>query len=92
MLQMRRFSDSANTRAVSLTSRWEGQEILQWRELGTMQNDEDDKSSESPIPDQEPRCPACGGLPRVHVKFLDSQRGKMIRLYRCKCGARVWDD
>jgi lysyl-tRNA synthetase class I len=57
-----------------------------------MQNDDEDKLSEPPIQDQEPRCPACGALPRVHVKFLDSKRGKMVRLYRCKCGARVWDD
>ena len=43
--------------------------------------------------DKRPRCPTCAAFPILMNAFLDSRRGKNIRLYECeKCGERIWDD
>jgi hypothetical protein len=42
--------------------------------------------------DRQRRCPTCAASPRLTFQFLDSRRGKTVRLYECKCGERIWDD
>ncbi len=46
----------------------------------------------APTQEDGPRCPTCAAFPKLATKFLDPQTGKIIRLYRCTCGERIWDD
>jgi hypothetical protein len=39
-----------------------------------------------------PRCPTCAAFPRLTLSMLDPRRGKIVRLYQCQCGERIWDD
>jgi uncharacterized protein YlaI len=42
---------------------------------------------------QRRRCPTCNACASLTHCFLDSRRGKTIRLYQCaECGERLWDD
>jgi hypothetical protein len=38
------------------------------------------------------RCPVCGAFPRVAQTMLDSRKGKVVRLFQCEYGERIWDD
>jgi hypothetical protein len=38
------------------------------------------------------RCPTCAAFPRLTQRFLDPRAGKIVRLYECQCGERIWDD
>jgi hypothetical protein len=38
------------------------------------------------------RCPRCDGQPRLVEKMLDIRSGKIVRLFQCPCGERIWDD
>ena len=42
--------------------------------------------------DQGPRCPTCAAYPRLAQSMLDTRNGRTVRLYRCQCGERIWDD
>jgi hypothetical protein len=53
---------------------------------------EKDSFSLPQMQDQTPRCSKCAAFPRLHLKFLDPNRDKIIRLYRCECGERIWDN
>jgi len=39
-----------------------------------------------------PRCPSCNALPTLVDTMLDPRNGRIIRLYRCTCGERIWDE
>jgi hypothetical protein len=43
-------------------------------------------------PGMKPRCPNCAALPHLVTNMLDTHRGKNVRLYRCDCGQRIWDE
>jgi formate dehydrogenase maturation protein FdhE len=45
--------------------------------------------------DQEkhrPRCPSCGAFPTHMDTILNSPTGQIVRLYRCECGERIWQN
>jgi hypothetical protein len=42
--------------------------------------------------DHGPRCPTCAAFPRLTNSMLDVRRDKMVRLFTCSCGERIWDD
>jgi formate dehydrogenase maturation protein FdhE len=37
-------------------------------------------------------CPACASTPDLVVSILDSRKGRVVRLFECKCGEMIWDD
>jgi len=38
-------------------------------------------------------CPTCRGFScQIVHTFLDSRTGKVIRVFRCRCGEHIWDD
>jgi formate dehydrogenase maturation protein FdhE len=37
-------------------------------------------------------CPACASTPHLVVSILDTRKGRMVRLFECKCGEMIWDD
>jgi formate dehydrogenase maturation protein FdhE len=37
-------------------------------------------------------CPACASAPDLVMSILDTRKGRMVRLFECKCGAMIWDD
>ena len=37
-------------------------------------------------------CPACASTPDLIVSILDSRKGRVVRLFECKCGEMIWDD
>jgi hypothetical protein len=39
-----------------------------------------------------PRCPLCNALPVLVDRMLDPRKGRIVRLYRCSCGERIWDE
>lgn len=42
--------------------------------------------------DPRPRCPTCAAFPHLTHAILEPRTGKTVRLYRCRCGERIWDD
>lgn len=42
--------------------------------------------------DTRRRCPACTAFVRLSHAFLDTTKGKSVRLYECQCGERIWED
>ena len=53
--------------------------------------------NESQLPEQSdqakrPRCPSCNALAILVDTMLDPRKGKVVRLYRCSCGERIWDE
>jgi transposase-like protein len=42
------------------------------------------------VPDE--RCPHCDSVLQLVRTMLDSRSGKSVRMFKCKCGARTWDD
>jgi glutaredoxin len=44
------------------------------------------------IQQTERRCPFCAALPRLLHAMLDTRRGRIVSLYQCKCGERIWDE
>jgi hypothetical protein len=42
--------------------------------------------------DEHRRCPTCTAFARLTHRFLDPRQGKIVRLYKCQCGERIWDD
>jgi RNase P subunit RPR2 len=42
---------------------------------------------------RRPRCPTCSDiLIEAETAISDPQTGNLIRLYRCDCGERIWDE
>jgi formate dehydrogenase maturation protein FdhE len=37
-------------------------------------------------------CSACASTPNLVVSILDTSKGRMVRLFECKCGEMIWDD
>ena len=37
-------------------------------------------------------CPTCASAPGLVVSILDTHKGRMVRLFECKCGEMIWDD
>jgi formate dehydrogenase maturation protein FdhE len=37
-------------------------------------------------------CRACASTPDLVVSILDTRKGRMVRLFECKCGEMIWDD
>ena len=37
-------------------------------------------------------CPRCAIRPLLVIAMLDPCKGKMVRVFRCRCGEMVWDD
>jgi transcription initiation factor IIE alpha subunit len=52
-----------------------------------------DDDQETQTEDRSLHCPACAyGLQLTH-QFLDPEKGKTIRLFKCeRCGERIWDE
>jgi len=53
------------------------------------------KDGRLPTPDEpvtRPRCPSCNALPVLVDTMLDPRKGTIVRLYRCSCGERIWDE
>jgi hypothetical protein len=44
------------------------------------------------LQDTQRHCPVCAAVPRLAQTMLDSCNGKTVRLLRCQCGERIWDD
>jgi hypothetical protein len=42
--------------------------------------------------DRQRHCPVCAAVPRLAQTMLDSRKGKMVSLFQCQCGERIWDD
>jgi hypothetical protein len=42
--------------------------------------------------DPGPRCPTCSAFPRLLTSMLQPRSGKTVKLYRCDCGQRIWND
>jgi hypothetical protein len=53
------------------------------------------KEGQLPEPSDQatrPRCPSCNALPTLVDTMLDPRKGRIVRLYRCSCGERIWDE
>jgi hypothetical protein len=37
-------------------------------------------------------CSSCAAEPAEFLSLLDTRSGKQHRLFRCECGALIWDD
>jgi hypothetical protein len=37
-------------------------------------------------------CSSCAAQTSLFIPLLDSQNGKLYRLFKCECGKLVWDD
>ena len=38
------------------------------------------------------KCPLCGRALELMRKMLDLDTGRVIHMYECECGDRIWDD
>jgi len=47
-------------------------------------------SSFDPNPVQP--CDECGRKPRSQLKMLNPQTGKIVRMFKCQCGAQTWTE
>ena len=56
------------------------------------ENDQELPQQQQQTRDTRRRCPTCAAFPKLTHRFLDPRQGKTIRLYRCQCGERIWDD
>ena len=37
-------------------------------------------------------CASCAAEPSLFIPILDTRNGKQHRLFKCECGAIIWDD
>jgi len=37
-------------------------------------------------------CSSCAAQPAEFLSLLDTRSGKQHRVFRCECGALIWDD
>jgi hypothetical protein len=48
-------------------------------------------ADENPPQEAPTHCPKCDALPRLLVAIPDSERNRIVRLYRCpECNALIW--
>jgi hypothetical protein len=59
---------------------------------GAMTDDKEKELPQQPTQDQGPRCPTCAGFPRLLTSILQPRSGKTVKLFRCDCGERIWND
>jgi hypothetical protein len=51
------------------------------------------ESPKAKLANPPPCCPACKAeRTGAGLSFLNPQTGKTIRVYKCQCGERIWDD
>lgn len=46
-----------------------------------------------PLPERDDfKCRSCGRCPSLVQNILDPLSGRTVRLFRCECGERAWDN
>jgi hypothetical protein len=44
------------------------------------------------VPNPVPVCSHCGEKPALLRKMLNSQNGRTVRMFKCKCGEQTWSE